>query len=225
MKNYFLFFSTLFFLVYSAKAQDTIHKRNGDIIISKISELTSTEIKYKRFDFQDGPMYVELKSNVASIHYSNGLKETFKEESVKINEPAAPVDYYGGNVPINNKISLRGRMFYYKNQYYTEREIQEVLLDTRNKTIMGYVTKARQAKGMQYIGFAAIPLGVVGLIALGSSSTTNNYNNTTRTDNGLVALGGICIAAAIACPISSGIFKHNRKEYNRKAIKLYNDTY
>lgn len=221
MKNYILLLVVLFSINISF-AQDTIYKKNGEKIIAKITELTPSEIKYKRFDYQDGPLYIESKSNVVSIIYSNGIKETVKVEEVKT--ISAPADYYSSVNTASNEITFRRNEYLYKNQYYNEREIQDFLLDTKNKTIMGYVTKARQAKRWQYIGFVGIPLGIVGAYALGSS-TTYNLNGTSTTDPALATLGGLCFAGAIACPIGSGIFKHNRKEYNRKAIKLYNDTY
>ena len=224
MKNYFLLFFALLFSAFLF-GQDTIYKRGGDIVIAKITELTPSEIKYKRFDFQDGPTYIELKSNIEWVKYSNGLKETFKkEEVVKPVQPYTPADYYAGGAAQNNKISIRGSRYYYKNDDFNEREIQDVLLDTKNKNIMAYVTKSQQAKKMKYIAFAAIPLGVAGLFAL-ASSTTFSYYGTQRTDNGLLTLGGFCIAAAIACPITSGAYNQKKKEYNRKAVKLYNETY
>ena len=61
MKKIFLF-CIIIFASINANAQDTIVKLSGDIILAKVSEITPTEIKYKRFDFQDGPTYVELKS-------------------------------------------------------------------------------------------------------------------------------------------------------------------
>ncbi len=188
MKKYFLLFSILI-SINSLIAQDTIYKRSGETIVAKISELTPTEIKYKRFDFQDGPTYTVLKSTVESIKYSNGLKESFKKEEIApTGVTTEKPDYYVAGTQ-NNKISIRGRQFFYKNQYHSEKEIQNFLLETRNKEIVGYVTKSRQAKKMQYIGFAAIPLGLIGLVAL-ASSTTTNYNGTTSTNGGVAALGG-----------------------------------
>lgn len=221
MKFFHLFFIYIISSNYTL-SQDTIYKKSGEKVVAKILELTPTEVKYKRFDFQDGPLYIESKANVTSIIYSNGIKETVKIEEAK--SISAPADYYSPLNTTSNKIIPRRNEYIYKNQYYNEREIQDFLLETKNKTIIGYVTKARQAKRWQYIGFAAIPLGIVGGYALGSSNTYN-LNGTLSTNKTLATLGGLCLAGAIACPIGSGIFKYNRKEYNRKAIKLYNDTY
>lgn len=70
---------TLSFLlsVLCSYAQDIIIKKNGDEISAKIIELTPTLIKYRHFDYQDGPIISLLKSEVFLIKYANGAKETF----------------------------------------------------------------------------------------------------------------------------------------------------
>jgi hypothetical protein len=76
MKNFCIF--TVVFLVvgiYSVIAQDLIILKNGDIIEAKITELSHTEIKYKRIDHLDGPNIVIPASNVLSIRYENGRVE------------------------------------------------------------------------------------------------------------------------------------------------------
>ena len=72
----------LLFVLFSnvLVAQDIITKKNGNNVVTieaKIIEISSSEIKYKKFDFQDGPTYTELKANILMIRYENGLKEVF----------------------------------------------------------------------------------------------------------------------------------------------------
>ncbi len=73
MKFYVLllivFYSTI---VY---CQDTIIKTDGIKLISKITEITPVEIKYKRFDYLNGPLFIISKNNVAKIIFENGLSE------------------------------------------------------------------------------------------------------------------------------------------------------
>ncbi|WP_460892553.1 hypothetical protein [Rufibacter soli] len=76
MKNLLLLFFCLMVWQIS-QAQDIIIKRNGDEISAKILELTPNEIKYKRFDYQEGPTISLLKRDVFMIKYANGTKETF----------------------------------------------------------------------------------------------------------------------------------------------------
>ena len=74
-----LVFSIIFLVAMgiSMYAQDVITLRNGDEIKAKVTEITSSEIKYKRFDNFDGPTVVIAKSDVFFINYENGTREVF----------------------------------------------------------------------------------------------------------------------------------------------------
>jgi hypothetical protein len=61
----------------SSFSQDIIVKRNGDEIKSKVLEITTETIKYKGFDFQDGPTRNIKISDVFMIIYENGKREKF----------------------------------------------------------------------------------------------------------------------------------------------------
>lgn len=63
-------------------AQDVIVKNDGSTISSKVTEITSTEIKYKKFSNLNGPTYTIGKSEVNYINYENGEKETFTSISL-----------------------------------------------------------------------------------------------------------------------------------------------
>lgn len=87
MKNLFI----LIFISYIPAlsfSQDTITKRNGVIIPAKVLEISSTDVKYKNFDNQNGPTYSIFKSEVLMIHYENGNKEVFNEQQA--DEPKKP---------------------------------------------------------------------------------------------------------------------------------------
>ncbi len=59
----------------SMTAQDIIVMKNGDLIQSKVQEITQTEIKYKKYSNPNGPLYTIDKAAVLSINYENGEKE------------------------------------------------------------------------------------------------------------------------------------------------------
>ncbi len=61
-------------------AQDTIFKKNGSILIGNVTEISTDEIKYKRADLTDGPLFTDKKKDIESIHYSNGTKDVFKSD-------------------------------------------------------------------------------------------------------------------------------------------------
>jgi len=67
----------LFIGATNLNAQDTIIKNNGERVIAKITEIALSEIKYKRFNFQDGPTYIENKKDIEVIRFANGVTERF----------------------------------------------------------------------------------------------------------------------------------------------------
>ena len=63
----------------SAKAQDIIKFRNGEEVKAKVVEVTSYEIRYKRIDNPNGPVYIDSVRDIASITYENGIVERIDE--------------------------------------------------------------------------------------------------------------------------------------------------
>ena len=63
----------------TAQAQDVIVKRDGSTILSKVLEVNQSDIKYKKFSNKQGPTYTINKSEVMSINYEGGDKDTFEE--------------------------------------------------------------------------------------------------------------------------------------------------
>lgn len=64
-----------------SKAQDTLFLRNSSKVVVKLSEITPTQLKYKRFDNLEGPNYSINKSEVEYVVFANGLKEQFELSS------------------------------------------------------------------------------------------------------------------------------------------------
>ena len=60
-------------------SQDIIKLKTGLEIKAKIIEVGVKEVKYKKFDFLEGPNYVVRKKTIEFIKYENGEKNTFYE--------------------------------------------------------------------------------------------------------------------------------------------------
>ncbi len=75
--------------------QDTLTTKSDEEIQAIILEVGVYEIKYKKFDNQDGPTFSILKTEVASIRYQNGTKDVFNET------PAIKEDY---SMPLEHQI-------------------------------------------------------------------------------------------------------------------------
>lgn len=74
------FIYTILFLFFTVNlfCQDVIIKKDSTKIDAKILEISQTEIKYKFFNYQDGPLNIVSKNDIAYVIYSNGIKEIFK---------------------------------------------------------------------------------------------------------------------------------------------------
>lgn len=77
---------------------DEIIFRNGDILSAKVEEISPEEIKYRKCDHLDGPLYTCEKTDVFMIRYSNGKTEVFKqaEEQVERKDSSETNNTYDG---------------------------------------------------------------------------------------------------------------------------------
>lgn len=79
MKKLFTLLTLIALSSVFVSAQDIILKRDGSEIKAKVLEITDQQIKYKDFDFQNGPTRNINISEVFMITYQNGQKEVFKQ--------------------------------------------------------------------------------------------------------------------------------------------------
>ena len=99
---------TLSAITSIAFSQDNIVLKNGDEINAKISEVGESNIKYKKFNNQDGPIYTKSKDEIFYIKYSNGEKEMFSDN----------VNNKSSNNTINKNILISGAsIFNYTNTF------------------------------------------------------------------------------------------------------------
>lgn len=73
-----------FLMIKGSVAQDLIVLKDGNEINSKVLEVNISDIKYKKTDNLDGPMYLVLKSEVFMIKYKNGTKDIIN--SLKVSD-------------------------------------------------------------------------------------------------------------------------------------------
>lgn len=65
----------LFLVSISMQAQDTLNLKNGTKVLGVVTEISSTQIKFKKT--ATGPVYVMQKDEIASVSYQNGTSEVF----------------------------------------------------------------------------------------------------------------------------------------------------
>lgn len=194
-------------------SQDTIVKRNGEQLRVIVTEITSTEIKFKKFDFQDGPTYILKKQETTIIKYAKGQIESL-EKYIPPSESDSDIESEKNTSDVNvqqkNKIeSFRGK-YIYKGITYKLKAIQDVMMQTNDKEILMLCKTAKKDAALKYIGFLAIPAGVATFSLLLPEE---------------FALAGICAVVSFGCIAASQIYKSEALKNNRKAIKLFNDRY
>lgn len=64
---------------FTINAQDILVKKGGIEENVKVLEVSPTEIKYKKSNNPDGPVFIEKRSEISSIKYENGEVQTFEE--------------------------------------------------------------------------------------------------------------------------------------------------
>ena len=106
----------LFFMAVSqfCTAQDVIITRDAKRIEASVQEISDTEIRYKRQDNPDGPMFVIKTSQVASIMFANGEVQSFMHVESEQPQPqpqtSTSSNYDYTNAPV---VVSKGRMARY----------------------------------------------------------------------------------------------------------------
>ena len=84
-------FTTLVLMSLSlaVSAQDIIVTRDNKRIDANITEVSGDNIRYKKANSPDGPVFVMPVKDINSIVYKNGDVQTFEETAATQNQPAA----------------------------------------------------------------------------------------------------------------------------------------
>jgi len=67
-----------------AEAQDVIAHKDGNVTMGKIVEISKEEVKYRRQDNPDGPLYVLKVADLLSIRYENGSQDVFSASAKEV---------------------------------------------------------------------------------------------------------------------------------------------
>lgn len=205
---------TMVLITAMTYAQDVIVKKDGSTIISKVEEIGSAEIKYKKWSNQDGPMYTISVSDVARINFENGTVESFVEEVLTpvVSTPVAS-DKPSSDFPIyiNGELSFvdNDKGVLIDGQKITDEELRHIL----GKEWYEKFVSARKTDPACN-AFATITLvgGLVGILALPGGLA---FHFPTFTIIGGVALG-IGVTSFIVCRSIPGV------RTQRKIIDEYN---
>jgi hypothetical protein len=213
----FVFFSVAGF------AQDTLYKRNSkEIIVAKVIEISTVEIRYKRFDLLDGPMYVIDKNEIEKIKYIYGNIEYFNITIPKsiINNNPSVITNPEVILPYGNK-----GIYLYKEKKIDVSEVFDIMeyrnITWKNREISTLIYESKTKKRNQFIsGFSSIGIALLTLVGVSVvSSRSYNYQNSVSNSLGVIALGtlGIVVTQVVSynCKLSS-------IKFASKAVDVYN---
>lgn len=108
-----------------ANAQDIIVKKDGTTILAKVTEVSTSDITYKKWSNQDGPIYKLPVSELIAINYQNGEKEDFtllKDNKEQEIQSELTLDKPSTNLlNSQNQLSGNGMYKYDEKQYLLEK--------------------------------------------------------------------------------------------------------
>ncbi|MBC8265502.1 MAG: hypothetical protein H8E84_00890 [Flavobacteriales bacterium] len=78
-------------------AQDELIYRDGDTYEVKVIEITDTEVKYRKWNNLNGPIYTESQSELFMLIFENGEKEVFENENKSRNKSKISTNAFGGD--------------------------------------------------------------------------------------------------------------------------------
>ncbi len=204
-------------------SQDTLYKRgSNDIIVAKVLEISTSEIKYKRFDMMDGPMFIVNKNEIEKIKYQVGSIETFEVVAPKYTLPL------NQHAPINSETiedyNNKGKYLYQTKKIAVNRAFQVIENKNntwKNKEIKMLIYQSKQQRTYQYIsGFSGIGVGFATIVAMSATSANSySYQNQINNTLGVAALGTLLV---VGTQVLSKNFKNMHLKYANKAVDIYN---
>lgn len=198
-------------------AQDSLFFINKNRVAAKVLEIGVDEIKYKRFDNVEGPLYIVSRNDVSYIKYTNGKTDSvYKPNSTSINYQTSTQ-----NNNYKSKILVAKNRLVYNGRNISEHKlfslINQVPESENKKLMIAEYKKMMQYKSKQYFyGFTGLGVGV----ALPISGLALSSLADSPAPFAIGLLSGVSIAVTGA--IISKIHKSKRVKKYSEIADLYN---
>lgn len=235
MNRMFRLFVVVFFYCLTVVGQERIVKLNGDTIHAKILEVGTNAISYKKASLPDGPTFVDLKSDIFLVIFSNGEVTyiTKKTEPVKTqsqsgnrNEPDTIVNNVSNAQTVKNKIEVQDGSYLINGDYASQKEVNRLLAQSKNPMISIPLKAAKATSTAQkIIKVLSYPTTIGG--GIGTLVTGINYINDVRRgrDNTKTYVSLFSsMLTTISLPITNKILKSKSDKMYNQLIDVYNVT-
>ncbi len=218
-----LFKVVVFFLfcIPYMKAQDTIVKRNNERIAAKIIAVNPEDIKYKRSDYADGPLFALHKWELKFIVYGNGVKESFES----IQSESAKNDLI---------IQPSGNVYYFQRSRIEEQRMLDIAWKLKDRRINLIINRTEQKKVIKnWFLFSGLALDFAGLLtyvgAFSPSPGATVGKAAARQARKAIAAqnhttGGYIILGGLSCELVSFIFHVQESRNAHMVADLYNNS-
>jgi hypothetical protein len=223
-KTLLLFIVLLTSLV--VKSQDIIVKNDGEEIKAKVIEVGVSEIKYKRYDYQEGPLYTIYKRDIYQIHYENGITEEITPKNAPVAPPRATTTPV--TPPTSNTITYSMGSYYQGGRYISKARVLHILKTTNDIDIAKQLSKAKTNKtvGALLAYPLGLPLTVIGTIVTMRGAIMMEEEYDVDPDaKGIATVGATMMASGIALQFVNIGFGIKSKNQIKKAIDIYNSKY
>ena len=243
LKKFILSFLIIFCWECHITAQDIIVTKQSRKIEAKITDVEPDCIKYKKYNYQEGPTYTIKKSEIASIIYQNGDVETFSVEelSASTSVPTSSNDFVKGqcsHISISSKslfggdkARLHGFVLGEPVAGLGDREIENKirtgeLVFYEDRDFKDYLEKndreayykLKQGFALQVSGYVCIVTGCAVCLSFSLTSLIANDIDFSSTIALPAAGAGLLFAAAVGLPM----YFSGRNTTNKKVPALYN---
>ena len=205
-------------ILTGAFSQDIIWLRTGEKLEGKVIEVGIDEIKYRKMNSPKGPLYALDKNDILQITYVDGSTEKF-EKSERKNYSELHLGEKRDEL-ISSVIEIRGYEFYYSNKKRVrDDKLTELIFNSGNqKAIEMYKKGVKQRTSSKLLGFAMIPVGVIGVATYSLLSYDKSLENIG--DAAIV----LAVVAAGALLVADFTWLKKSKRTKVKAVKIYNKS-
>jgi len=148
------------FLHGSATAQDRLYFLNGEEREVKITEVSSTEVKYREMGDAEGPVFIIPKAELFKVNYQSGRVEVIDQAKAAPAKPAAPAN---ATVAGSVLIDKWGRTSYENRKIYRQKLVGGIVGMSAGAVFTGI--------GIPFLAYAYSPAWTVDTdlsLALGS---------------------------------------------------------
>ncbi len=208
-------------------AQDNIVLKNGNEINAKVLEVSPTQIKYRRQDNPDGPIYTTGRADILLIKYANGTKDiltaTPNNGSITSTESSKSLD----------RLRYHARFF---SSYYSTESGQRLFTEqvrsafASNSTALHLFEQGQSFRRWGYItgGAALVLVGVgIGTSVDGRGRERNNNTQTSLSEPDRKGegrgIGYAVVGGGVLLGVAAVVFEHQATMRFRRAAKQFNN--